>query len=102
MTHHGRPGGRLLELILMCALIGLSAGALCAGLGLVFLLAMFLTGLVGPAFLWPTIALVVTYFWRPIMRTAWWLAAKMWNPFLKYYGYEAHTLKPIMPKEDTK
>ncbi len=102
MTHHGRPGGRLLELILMFALIGLSAGALCVGLGLVFLLTILLTRLVGPAFLGPAVALVVTYLWRPIMRTAWWLAAKMWNPFLKYYGYEAHTFKPIMPKEDAK
>ncbi len=86
----------------MFALIGVSAGVLCAGLGLAFLITMLLLRLIDPIFLWPAVGLLVTFIWRPFVRMAWWLAAEIWNPFLKYYGYEAHTLKPIMPKENAK
>jgi hypothetical protein len=84
----------------MFALIGLSAAALCGGLAVAFFLNLLLLKFVGPLYVYLANGLLITYLWRPAMRTAWWIAAAMWNPFLNYYGYEAHSLKPIKPKED--
>lgn len=100
MTHHGRPGGRLLELIIMFALIALSAATLCVGLAAVVLVNMWLLIWIDPIFIAAVNILVITYLARPIMRVAWRLAAAMWTPFMNYYGYEAHTFKPIKLKED--
>lgn len=31
----------------------------------------------------------------PVMGTIWKALSAVWRPFLTYYGYEAHTLRPL-------
>lgn len=99
-THHGRPGGRLVELILAFIIIGISVALLLGGIAIPLILSVLLAKLFGPTFMIVFAGASITYLWRPAMRAAWWIAAAIWNPFLNYYGYEAHSLKPIKPKEE--
>lgn len=100
MTHHGRPGGRALELLIMFALIGLSAAILVGGVALGVWVYVLLLTFVDPILVIAASGLMLPYVWKPIMRCAWWLAATIWTPFMDYYGYEPHTFKQIKPKED--
>ncbi len=87
-THHGRPGGRLVELLALFAFLGLSVAML---VGMPILVMYFLDApepgrrtsiLAGLA-----LALVIL--------------APIWKALLRYYKYEPHTLKPILRKEKT-
>ncbi len=81
-THHKRPGGRALELILLFALIALT---LVLPFGMVLLMKWLEYGTAHAAF-GGGIALSVP----------------LWRGFLRYYKYELNTLKPIMEKDDFK
>jgi hypothetical protein len=94
-THHGRPGGRLVEVLAAFALIGVSVAILVGALLAAYALFGLLVGMV-PAWL---LAVVVTAalgrFITSVMRGAWWLLSAIWGPFLKYYKYQAHNLRPL-------
>ncbi|MGL5010469.1 MAG: hypothetical protein ACRC6I_11340 [Paracoccaceae bacterium] len=81
-THHKRPGGRALELILLFALMALT---LVLPFGMVLLTKWLGYGTAHVAF-GAGIALSVP----------------LWRAFLRYYKYELHTLKPITEKDDHK
>ncbi len=98
---HGRPGGRLVEVGLALGLVLLSAGALLAGLALcvVGLMAVY-TALfrVDPILAYGLLAAssgLTIKFVGPVMGSIWKGVSAVWRPFLTYYGYEAHTLRPI-------
>lgn len=94
-THHGRPGGRLVEVLAAFALIGVSVGILLGALSVAFVAWMWLAAIVPTAFLGVVMASGVAYFFNPIMRSAWWVLSALWGPFLKYYKYQAHNLRPL-------
>ena len=83
-------------------LIGISAAMLVAGLGLILGAgyALIIVGVqyLGTGFI---VALVMLNTWAvnrfggPAMRMAFAAAGRLWRPFLTYYKYEAHTLRPI-------
>lgn len=103
-THHGRPGGRFLEVALGLGLVVLSAGALVAGLALALAAIVGLYGVlygISPILAYGLMAAgggATVKLAGPIMTTIWKGLSAIWRPFLTYYGYEAHTLRPI--KED--
>jgi hypothetical protein len=84
----------------MFALIGFSIAVFLGAIASTIVLQLFLFKLVSPNLAVLISWTFATYFWRPAMRATWWVAASIWTPFLKYYGYEAHSLKPIKPKEE--
>ena len=99
-THHGRPGGRIGEVLAALFMIGVSVcifvGAICAGL-----MAWFWLIRIVPE--WLVILVIVfgaSVTAAPIFRFAWWLLTAIWRPFLRYYKYQAHSLRPI-DDEDT-
>ena len=94
-THHGRPGGRLVEVLAAFSLIGVSAVILVGALAVAFGAWMWLAAIVPTAFLTVVMASGVTYFLAPIMRSAWWVLSALWGPFSKYYKYQAHSLRPL-------
>ena len=104
-THHGRPGGRLLEVGLALGLAVLSAGVLLAGLALVLwvLIAVYLTLFrVSPILAYVIMtsgAGLSVKVAGPGMRLCWKGLAAIWRPFLTYYRYEAHTLRPLKENE---
>jgi hypothetical protein len=81
-THHGRPGGRILELSLLFALMAVT---LVLPFGMVLLMEWL-------GYLTPKTAFGVGIA----------LSFPLWRAFLRYYKYELHTLKPIMKKDDPK
>jgi hypothetical protein len=100
-THHGRPGGRLVEVLLALGLVVLSAGTIMAGLALsvAALMAVYVTLFrVSPILAYGLLAAgggLTFKFVVPIMTMVWKGIAAVWRPFLRYYRYEAHTLRPI-------
>ena len=88
-THHGRPGGRLVEVLAGLAL------ALASGVFLVLCLVV-------PAYVlfWMDVEthsggkLEVASFLGGL-----WLLKYPWGALLKYYRYEAHTLRPLAEGE---
>jgi hypothetical protein len=81
-THHKRPGGRALELIILFALMALS---LALAFGMVLLVAWLGYGSANLAF-----------------GTGVALSVPLWRAFWRYYKYELHTLRPITKKDDPK
>lgn len=87
-THHGRPGGRLLELGLALGLAVLSV----AGLAGAVILGLFIFGPVGSDggggrwIILGSLGLAIYILKHP------------WAALLKYYRYDTQTLRPI--KED--
>ena len=101
-THHGRPGGRGLELLLLMAVILLTLAVFVMGIALaVFGQAYFALKVIRiePALLAPLNVAAFAYWHKPIGRFIWWLCAKIWTPFLRYYKYEQATLNPIIDGE---
>ena len=87
-THHGRPGGRLLEVGLALGLVVLSAAFLMVWVAVPIYVLKLLSlkgGRIGKA---GAVWIMLGFF----------LLKYPWNALLKYYRYEAHTLRPI--KED--
>ncbi len=106
MTHHGRPGGRLLELILG---FGLIAASICVGvavIGLSFglcILAIWSAGRWGSGFvvaLMGGVGWLIKFYFTPIWRAVYWVLAVLWRPYLRYYKYQPHSLRPLIDRED--
>jgi hypothetical protein len=106
-THHGRLGGRLVEVVLALGLAVLSAGVLLAGLALV--LWVLMTGYlalfrVSPILAYGIIAAgagLSVKIANPVMGMCWKGLAAIWLPFLRHYGYEAHSLRPLSKNKAT-
>ncbi len=81
-THHGRPGGRGLELLVLL-LVLISTVAVVVGTVLIV------------RWLSPNMAYLA-------IGLGFALSVPLWRAFLRYYKYEAHTLKPIIEKDDPK
>jgi hypothetical protein len=97
-THHGRPGGRGLELLVMLFAVLLTATILFGGIAGLFALQMvFLAPLlrISPGMLAALNGVLLTYWYKPGAKLAWAICAAIWTPILSYYKYEPHTLKPI-------
>jgi hypothetical protein len=99
--NQGKPGGRLLELLLAFVLVVVSGVLLVAGCALVLagFWALFTAAMrIGPG-LMLAVSLssgwVITRFGRPVMRVVWAGLRAIWKPYLAYYRLEAHTLRPI-------
>ena len=88
MTHHGRKGGRALELFLLFGLLILSAGLIAGG----FFLGAFLLYALGDG--GPRVLLV------PFLGAGlgMFVAGRIWRFFLRYYRYGTD-LKPIRDAE---
>ncbi len=82
MTHHKRPGGRGLELLLLLLLL-VSTAAIVIG-------TVVIVGWLGVGAGSASLALGIA------------LSAPLWLAFLRYYKYEAHSLKPIIKEDDPK
>lgn len=91
-THHGRPGGRGLELLLLFALLALTF----AVVGLTIYLAVslfvgFLEFLPGRGNVLPIFGLFLFACGLPAFLFLKWL----WRNFLGYYKYDPNSLKPL-------
>ncbi len=42
----------------------------------------------------------VKVYFTPIWRAAYGCLASLWRPYLRYYKYEPHSLRPLIDKED--
>jgi hypothetical protein len=101
-THHGRPGGKILELLLAFGLIVCS----------IFVLFLPALGFVAAAllvsqsiwFVLPFLFLIYSkWFLKFVLqshRFVWTVAAGLWAPYLRYYQLEPHTLRSITVKEE--
>jgi len=78
-THHGRPGGRGLELLVILGVLTISVAAY----GLV----------VWVVVLWPSNGVLAMMFGGAVVTG---LLAKVWSFVLKYYKYRTDTLEPIV------
>ena len=94
-THHGRPGGRLVEVLAAFVLIGVSVAILVGALWAGFVGLMWFAGYVSPVFLAGVMVIATNYLFTKIFRLALWVLSALWGPFLKYYKYQAHTLRPL-------
>ena len=88
--HHGRPGGRALELLLLFALIGFSATLFIGGLG--FFLGAFAIFEVRighiPGQAASGLFMLVYMGLLSVLGV-------IWKVFLKYYKYDPNSLKPL-------
>jgi hypothetical protein len=95
-THHGRPGGRLLELVLVLVLVALSLG-LMAGFGA---LVSYEFGLWGDGRASHGADSLVRAFVFAALVCAAAVLSYLWASLLKYYRYDTHTLRPL-PNNNT-
>ena len=95
----------MLEVGLALGLAVLSAGVFLAGLALVLwvLVAVHLTLFrVSPILAYGIMTIGAGLSVKvagPVMRLCWKGLAAIWRPFLTYYRYEAHTLRPLKENE---
>ena len=95
----------MLEVLLALGLAVLSAGVFLAGLALVLwvLMAIYLTLFrVSPILAYGIMTTGAGLSMKvagPVMRLCWKGLAAIWRPFLTYYRYEAHTLRPLKENE---
>ncbi len=97
--HHGRRGGRLVEVISALMMVVLSValfGAVFAGMMYLFLrFVPYATG--GLIFL--AMMAFSQYLFPWAMTATWWVLRHLWGPYLQYYKYEPHSLRPIIPQK---
>jgi hypothetical protein len=97
----------LLELALALGLAVVSAGVFLAGLALVLwvLMTVYMALFrVSPILAYGVMtagAGLSVKVATPVMRLCWKGLAAIWRPFLTYYRYEAHTLRPLTKNETT-
>lgn len=89
MTHHGRKGGRAVELLLLFVLLGLTIALICVGFfGTIYLLMIYE---------------IETYYVPKLGMLGAVLgglaAGQVWKKFLKFYHY-SNDLKPISKTSD--
>lgn len=100
MTHHNRPGGRVVELLAALVLIFVSVGLFLAVLAGVLWLFMQVAAW-KPVLAFALVAASVNWLVLPVFRFATRFLATIWRPFLSYYRYEAHSLRPLPAKDQT-
>jgi hypothetical protein len=89
-AHHGRPGGRALELLLLFALIGFSAAVLIGGVGLFFGAFAYVEVHFGHIRGKGAGALFILVYTGLLLGLG-----LIWKVFLKYYKYDPNSLKPL-------
>jgi hypothetical protein len=96
-----------MEVVLAVGLAVVSAGVLMFGLALAFwvLMVTYMTLYrVSPILAYGIMASGAGLSVKvvgPLMRLCWKGLAAIWQPFLAYYGYEMHTLRPLTEVEAT-
>ncbi len=100
--HHGRPGGRLVEVISALMMVVLSV----AVFGAVFAGTMYLCLRFAPYGTFGSIFLAMMAFSQYLfpwaMTATWWVLRHLWAPYLRYYKYEPHSLRPIITQKGSK
>ena len=91
-THHRRFGGRTGELILLFALIAFSAALLGAEFWFWTAAQTWLSHQGGPYLLAAAGGVMFV--------ASLWVLRRLWSAFLRYYRYEAHTLRPLDDREN--